>query len=103
MLLLYCVAASAPRAQATPLVRRQNLISESHSRALPRRFNSRSPAQPTVILDSSGIVPALPSDLFDRIIISQALYEGLTLVTSDPMMRAYQSGIFKSVERASQE
>jgi len=47
-MLPYCVAASASRAQATPLVRRQNLISKSHSRALPRRFNSRSPVQPTV-------------------------------------------------------
>jgi hypothetical protein len=99
-MILYCAAASAGRAQATPLVRRQNLISESHSRALPRRFNSRSPTQPTVILDSSGIVPALHRDLFDRIIISRALYEELTLVTSDPMMRAYPSGLFK---RASHE
>jgi PIN domain nuclease of toxin-antitoxin system len=34
-------------------------------------------------------VPALHRDLFDRIIISQAPYEGVTLVASDPMMRAY--------------
>ena len=52
--LLYCVAASAGGAQTTPHVRRQNLISKGHSRALPRRFNSRSSAQPTVILDSSA-------------------------------------------------
>jgi len=52
-MLLYCVAASAARAQATSLVRRQNLISKSHSRALPRRFNSRSPIQLTIILDGS--------------------------------------------------
>ena len=30
-----------------------DLISKSHSRALPRRFNSRSPVQLTIILDSS--------------------------------------------------
>ena len=34
-------------------------------------------------------MPVLHRDLFDRIIISEALYEGLTLVTSEPMMRAY--------------
>ena len=50
-----CVAASAGRAQATPIVRRQDLISKSHSRALPRRFNSRSPVQPTAILDSTEV------------------------------------------------
>ena len=53
-MLLYYVAASAGHAQATPLVRRQNLISKSHPRALARRFNSRSPVQSTVILDSTG-------------------------------------------------
>jgi hypothetical protein len=52
-MLLYYVAALAGR--ATPLARRQNLISKSHSRALPRRFNSRSPVQPTVILDSTEV------------------------------------------------
>ena len=41
------------RAQATSLARRQNLISKSHSRALPRRFNSRPPVQLAIILDSS--------------------------------------------------
>jgi hypothetical protein len=35
------------------LVRRENLISESHSRALPRCFNSRSPVQSTIVLDST--------------------------------------------------
>jgi len=35
------------------LLRRQNLISKSYSRALPRRFNSGSHVQPIVILDSS--------------------------------------------------
>jgi hypothetical protein len=55
MLLLYCVAALTGRAQATPLVRRQNLLSKSHSKALPRRFNSRSPVQPTVVLDSNEV------------------------------------------------
>jgi hypothetical protein len=52
-MLLYCVAASAG-AQATSFLRRQNLISKSHSRALARRFKSRSPVQSTVILDSTG-------------------------------------------------
>jgi hypothetical protein len=40
---------------AGAVIRRQNLISKSHSRALPRRFNSRSPVKQTVILDSTGI------------------------------------------------
>jgi hypothetical protein len=52
-MLRYSVAASAGRAQA-PSFRRQNLVSKSYSRALLRRFNSRSPAQPTVILDSNA-------------------------------------------------
>ena len=52
-MLLYCIAAPAGRAQATSLVRRQNLISKSHSRTLARRFNSRSPVQPAVILEST--------------------------------------------------
>jgi len=52
-MLLYCIAAPARRAQATSLVRRQNLISKSHSGTLARPFNSRSPVQQTVILDSS--------------------------------------------------
>jgi len=34
-------------------------------------------------------LPALHRDPFDRIIIAQALCEGLTLVTTDPMMRGY--------------
>ena len=38
-MLLYCLTASTGRAQATPLVSRQNLISKSHSRAPPKRFN----------------------------------------------------------------
>jgi len=54
-MLLYCIAAPARRAQATSLVRRQNLISKSHSRTLARPFNSRSPVQQTVILDSSDV------------------------------------------------
>ena len=58
-MLLYYVAAAAGRAQATLLVRRQNLISKGHSGALARRFNSRPPAQPTVILDSTGTVKEL--------------------------------------------
>ena len=41
---------------------RKNLIFKSHSRALSRRFNSRSPAQPTVILVSNDVVPR-PEDL----------------------------------------
>jgi len=53
-MLLYCIAAPAGRAQATSFARRQNLISKSHSRTLARPFNSRSPVQQTVILDSSG-------------------------------------------------
>jgi len=54
-MLLYCIAAPAGRAQATSLVRRQNLISKSHSGTLARPFNSRSPVQQTVILDSSAV------------------------------------------------
>jgi PIN domain nuclease of toxin-antitoxin system len=34
-------------------------------------------------------LPALHRDPFDRIIIAQALCEGLTLVTTDPIMRGY--------------
>ena len=39
-------------ARAGTLIR--TLISKSHSRALPGRFNSRSPIQLTIILDSSA-------------------------------------------------
>jgi PIN domain nuclease of toxin-antitoxin system len=34
-------------------------------------------------------LPPLHRDPFDRIIVSQALCEGLTLVTTDPIMRSY--------------
>jgi PIN domain nuclease of toxin-antitoxin system len=41
-------------------------------------------------------LPALHRDPFDRIIISQALCEGLTLVTADPMMSAYSVRILQA-------
>ena len=34
-------------------------------------------------------LPALHGDLFDRMLVAQAMLEGLTLVTVDPMMARY--------------
>ena len=55
----YCVAAFS-WVCAGPLVRKHNLISKSHSRALVSRFNSKSPVQPTVILEST-VIPKSPA------------------------------------------
>jgi PIN domain nuclease of toxin-antitoxin system len=41
-------------------------------------------------------VAALPlhhKDPFDRVLIAQALVEGLTLITTDPVMRMYEAPI----------
>jgi PIN domain nuclease of toxin-antitoxin system len=41
-------------------------------------------------------LPALHRDPFDRILIAQALCEGLTLVTADPVLREYPVRIIRA-------
>jgi PIN domain nuclease of toxin-antitoxin system len=41
-------------------------------------------------------LPALHRDPFDRILIAQALCEGFTLVTADPVLREYPVRIIRA-------
>jgi PIN domain nuclease of toxin-antitoxin system len=41
-------------------------------------------------------LPALHRDPFDRMLISQALAEGLTLVTADPQLEGYGVGVMNA-------
>src|SRR5262245_11559899 len=51
-----------------------DLISKSHSRALPRRFNSRSPVQLSVILDSDEAPKLMRTKCLDvRTVVSSCL------------------------------
>ena len=40
-------------------------------------------------------LPAIHKDPFDRLLVAQALVEGLTLLTSDPMVAAYSAAIIR--------
>ena len=44
--------------------------------------------------EATALLPALHRDPFDRMLIAQAKTEGLTLVTSDPLIRAYSGVAF---------
>ena len=41
------------------------------------------------------ILPAIHKDPFDRIMIAQALVEGITLLTADPVIAKYPGPILK--------
>jgi hypothetical protein len=98
-MLLYCVATSAGHPRAT-LVRRQNLISKSHSRALSRRLNSRSPVQPTVILDSTeSAEDAHPSGLACK----PRLNDGIMFAARRPCELPAAGIVWRSKPSASQK
>ena len=42
-------------------------------------------------------LPALHGDPFDRMLISQALTEGLTLVSADPQLEGYGAGLISAL------
>jgi PIN domain nuclease of toxin-antitoxin system len=44
--------------------------------------------------EATGRLPALHRDPFDRLLVAQAKVEGLTLVTRDPLVRAYPGVAF---------
>lgn len=44
--------------------------------------------------EATALLPPLHRDPFDRLLVAQARTEGLTLVTSDPMIRAYPGVAF---------
>lgn len=43
----------------------------------------------------AGRLPLLHKDLFDRMLVAQALCEGLTLVTRDPMIHEYDVDLLR--------
>jgi PIN domain nuclease of toxin-antitoxin system len=44
--------------------------------------------------EATALLPPLHRDPFDRLLVAQARTEGLTLVTSDPLIRAYPGVAF---------
>ena len=44
--------------------------------------------------EATALLPPLHRDPFDRLLVAQARTEGLTLVTSDPLIRAYPDVAF---------
>ena len=44
--------------------------------------------------EATALLPRLHRDPFDRMLVAQARAEGLTLVTSDPLIRAYPGVAF---------
>jgi PIN domain nuclease of toxin-antitoxin system len=46
----------------------------------------------------AGGLPAHHGDPFDRMLIAQAIYEGLTIVTIDPKIKLYKVPTFDEID-----
>ena len=61
------------------------LVEEQNFELLPIRFEH---------LAALAALPMLHRDPFDRMLVAQAIAEGIPLVTADRAMRPYQTAIF---------